>query len=403
MSERNLISSSIQSAEAFRSVADHVVVDELTAEGRIIWGAVEEFYDRDPAAESINLELLVNAVKRKVTNPKHEEMFADLVVGLAETPVSPPNVVADFIAMKREVCGEKLAVALSKGDAALIDKLLEEYQDWQSTTDLGSSNADAEILNDVHIDEMIEASESVGKRIKMYPKALNDHLGGGLLRGHHVVLFARPEMGKTMFLVNSMYGFAKQNLKVLYIGNEDPIMDVMWRCKTRFSGMPKHDAMHSKDEAERKAAENGFGLIHFCKMSPGTLRQIEGVVRKEEPDVLIVDQLRNIQIKDDNFTQQLEKAARGIRTIGQRYNALVVSVTQAGNSADHKPILEMTDVDSSNTGIPAQADVMIGMGGSEEDVALNRRTLSLPKNKPGNWHGFFQVGVNPVVSSLSSK
>jgi hypothetical protein len=62
----------------------------------------------------------------------------------------------------------------------------------------------------------------------------------------------------------------------------------------------------------------------------------------------------------------------------------------------------MGDVDSSNTGIPAQADVMIGIGMSREDELNNRRVISLPKNKPGGNHDAFPVQVDLTKSRVFS-
>ena len=82
---------------------------------------------------------------------------------------------------------------------------------------------------------------------------------------------------------------------------------------------------------------------------------------------------------------------------------MVITVTQAGDSASGKSILDMGDVDSSNTGIPAQADVMVGIGMSDEDEANGRRVISLPKNKPGGNHGTFPVLVDPTKSRIRSE
>ena len=62
----------------------------------------------------------------------------------------------------------------------------------------------------------------------------------------------------------------------------------------------------------------------------------------------------------------------------------------------------MGDVDNSNTGIPAQADVMIGIGATSEDESQGRRVLSLPKNKRSGNHEYFAVNVDPQLSRVRS-
>ena len=100
--------------------------------------------------------------------------------------------------------------------------------------------------------------------------------------------------------------------------------------------------------------------------------------------------------------QKLEKAATAARNLGKSNNVLVVSITQAGDSASGKGPLEMGDVDSSNTGIPAQVDVMVGLGATHDDEQGFRRIVSLPKNKRSGRHEFFPVRIEPQLSNIRS-
>jgi len=395
------LSCCIQSGEAFAKIANHVNADELTNEGRIIWSEVEAYYSRDPLAERCDEELLSNAVKRRITNPKHVAMFEQLVNTFSTCEVSVPNVVTDFIETKKEHIGSKLATALSGGKPEEVKELMDLYHEWDTKDDLGEEDPD-EVEVGICLDKLSEeyASENL---IKMYPKSLNDNLRGGMKRGHNVIVFARPEMGKTMFVVNTMFGMIKQGLTTLYVGNEEPIGDIQCRLLSRLFQVEVETILANKSAWYERAAECGADKVKWKQLSPGTPREIERLCAKHKPDVLIVDQLRNIiPSKGDNFTQQLEGAAKGIRNIAQRHDLLAVNITQAGASADGKGILEMTDVDSSNTGIPAQADLMIGIGATEDDASCNRRVLSLCKNKRGGNHAFFNVGVIPQFSTLKS-
>ena len=62
----------------------------------------------------------------------------------------------------------------------------------------------------------------------------------------------------------------------------------------------------------------------------------------------------------------------------------------------------MGDIDSSNTGIPAQADILIGLGANAQDVDMGRRIISLPKNKRGGNHDNFPVQVDLATSTIRS-
>jgi hypothetical protein len=99
---------------------------------------------------------------------------------------------------------------------------------------------------------------------------------------------------------------------------------------------------------------------------------------------------------------QLEAAATAIRNIGKQANVLAVSVTQAGDSASDKLILDQGDVDFSNTGIPAQADLMVGIGVDAQHEAEGIRVFNLPKNKIGGVHEHFPVRIYTQLSRVVS-
>ena len=80
----------------------------------------------------------------------------------------------------------------------------------------------------------------------------------------------------------------------------------------------------------------------------------------------------------------------------------MLSVTQGADSCRNKLILDTGDVDSSNVGIPAQADVMIGIGMDATMEAEGTRMLSMPKNKISGNHDAFPVRINPQLSRITS-
>jgi hypothetical protein len=199
MSERNLLASFIASREAFDRVVDHLQKGDISDQGEIILCAVREYYDRDSECQTIDPSLLRADVGRRVSNPKHKEMFGKLIDTIVGEEVSPANVVHDFISVKREGAGGKLATALAAGrDASTVRPLLDEYVEWDTATELVEE--DDEILNGV---TAIDLTSSIAEEglIEIWPTSLNSRLDGGLLRGHHLLIFARPEMGKTMMVV----------------------------------------------------------------------------------------------------------------------------------------------------------------------------------------------------------
>ena len=401
MSERNLLSAVMADRTAYETIADHLKEGDLSEQGSIIITHVGEYYDRDEAAQSVDAELLAGNVGRSLSNAKHREMFDKLIATVGGVECSPANIIHDFIEVKREAAGARLATALAAGKSAGdVRPLLDEYSKWESSTALDESEK-TEVYKGESVLDLVGNTYSDGL-IEVWPKTLNDRLDGGLLRGHHMLIFARPEMGKTMMLVNMIAGFLHQELTVLYIGNEDPISDIVMRTVSRLTGMTKYEILDDPDTADQVARTKNYDNLILAGLAPGTPRQIQSLITEYKPDVVMIDQLRNLNVNEEHFVQKLEKAATAARNLGKANNVLMVSVTQAGDSATGKGPLDMGDVDSSNTGIPAQVDVMVGVGATHDDEASNRRVLSLPKNKRSGNHEFFPVAIDPQLSKIRS-
>ncbi len=400
MSERKLLASCIKSREAFERISPHVRRGDVSDQGDVILSAVREYYDRDDECTTVDPDLLRADVGRRVSAAKHQEMFGNLIGELVATDVSPKNVVHDFIAVKREAAGAALASKLASGaDPDSVRSVLDEFVKWDTATELEEEND--EILNGVTATELTSTIKEEGL-IEIWPTSLNNRLDGGLLRGHHLLIFARPEMGKTMMVVNMLAGFCAQGLRTLYVGNEEPIEDTMLRVQSRLTGFTKAEIIDDPDFTDQVLEEQDYNLIYFKEAAPGSPHQIQRWIDDVKPDVLVIDQLRNLNVNEEHFVQKLEKAATAARNLGKSNRVLVVSITQAGDSASGKAVLDMGDVDSSNTGIPAQVDVMVGLGATADDEAVNRRVISLPKNKRSGRHEFFPVRIEPQISNIRS-
>lgn len=396
--ERTLLAAAMDSREAFTLIEKHCN-DDLTEQSRVILGQIADYYERDPSSHHVEFDTLSELVIGSLANPKHKETFATIMEGLRGTEVSGINVATAVLEAKREAVGMKLSSALATGSKD-VPQLLDEFVELQHASQL-DNEGESDLLIGPALADLI-GDDYEGSLIRMFPHGLNTRLNGGMLRGHHVVVFARPDMGKTSFVINLIYGFLRQDLRTLYINNEEPLKDVGLRMVGRLTDRTTFEVVQDLAGSEEIAREHGWGSLGMKHMTPGTPREIEAICADFKPDVLVVDQLRNINVREDQKVQQLEKAANAVRQIGGRQNCLVVSVTQAGDSATGRSVLEMGDVDSSNTGIPGAVDVMIGIGATNEDEMANRRVLSLCKNKRGGGHVFFPVGVNLALSKFTT-
>lgn len=390
--ERAIVAAILRDRRAYDSLAGRLDPKDFGAQAELIVKVAGQFYRRDAEAMSVDAAVLQSSIPRHFANPKHA---AAVLSWLEDLPaeVSAVNLAAEYKAMRRHKVGLELAAKLASGahGDAFTDKLVEKYR-------LLGVDEEAQAKPRLTIDELAE-TVGEGRRIKLMPGALNDAAGGGALRGHNILVYARPDVGKTMFVINLGAGFIRQGLTVLYTGNEEPIADVQKRFLSRMSGVGHTALNNDRAELERAvelAETAGYDRLIAQALTTAKVAEVEALVRRYKPDVLIVDQLRNLKINGGgNRALELDIAAREIRGIGKAYNVLTVPVTQAGDSAEGKLYLEMGDVEWSNTGVQGQADLMIGIGCNDNYHATGRRAIALPKNKLGGKHARLTLFVEP--------
>ncbi len=395
MNEQKIISTLIASRESWERIDEFLEDRDFSPESILILGHIRDYYGTDETAKSIDLEVLLGRLSRAIPNPKHLELLTTVVKNLPQA--SPKNITKEVLEAKRHATGLKLAGALT-GPGGRVKELLDLYTKLYEAKDLDQEKEKE--VQGLDLPNLVKTSFDRKNLIQIAPKTLNERLDGGAKPGHHILVFAPTEMGKTLMSIHMVRGFLRQKLPVLYIGNEDPIADIMMRLGTNLSGMSKKEIEAEPEKAMEKCVASNVDLFSIVELAPGTFTRIGQLVKKYQPKVVILDQLRNIDVKSENRTQALERAATEARNLAKRNGILVVSVTQAGDSASGKRILARGDVDGSNVGIPGQCDVMVGIGATEEEENNGIRTISLPKNKLGGNHVHFTVNFDYTHSRV---
>lgn len=400
--EKTLVSAMLKSRSSFIVIQEHINLKQYSRQFQILFENIRQYYDRDTGAVFVDRGTLLELVASTLKNEKHLQDFTAIVDEAIAIEVSEPNIKQVVLLAKREELGDMLAQAIVNKDPK-VSEYLEAYQKLRKATELEEVTSGLEVYNEVDLEALIATEYDPASFLQLMPMSLNDRLDGGLKGGHHVVAYARPEAGKSMFAINAACGFARQGHKGLYLINEDRPKDIILRITSNLTGMTKHQIRDDPKLADSKARAIGFENITVVSAAPGTVFQIEEQLSKR-PDYkwVVIDQLRNLKVKADNRTNQLEAAATGVRNLAKKANVVAISVTQAGDSATGKAVLDQGDVDSSNTGIPAQADLMVGIGVNLELEQAGCRMLSLPKNKLSGDHSHFPVRVEPYISRIRS-
>lgn len=355
--------------------------------------AVDAYYKRDPAAQFVDFDIIESLICSQIDSAKQrEEVKMTLQVLRDIAPdVSDVNVRAVARSWKLEGIGKQIVEQLASSRRGDVSSLMEQYL-----------NFTVEEEKDVRptFDDIFGELEDPSTLMLIGPPQFNNLLDGGLRAGDHAAIVGRPNSGKSLTAIDISCRLAQQGKRGLYLENEDRLLRTTRRFWSNLTGMTKEEILNNKQRARTLAEQEGIENIIIRDIAPGTLGQITSLVRQFRPDFVVVNQVRNLAIgQASGMTEKLERAGIGMRNLAKRENVLAISVTQAGDQASNKRILEQNDVDSSKTGFCATLDLMIGVGVDDTLEKDDRRCLSTPKCKVGVG-GSVIVGIDKNLSRL---
>lgn len=394
MDELKVLGACLHDRSAFKMLRRHMDEKDLSDKGQVVYKEICLWYDTDAGAQSCDSEVIQERLAAQ--HPKHADLFRSVVQKCV--PVSGTNITATFLNFKKKAVSSSLIQALAADDTAKAEALSKKYQELV----LGESRVherDGKIFKGASSETLVQ-SVRPENLMRLHPQVLNDAIGGGLPRGAHVLVFAQPEVGKSLFSINIASGFLHDGRSVLYIGNEDPAELMLLRFKSRLSGMPRRSILDDCAKADELASKHGFDNLTFAALSPGSMHDVEYLVDEHKPDILVCDQLPNLQAPNLSKVEKLEWLAQQMRNLCKSRNIVGISVCQAADSAKDKLVLDMGDVFFSNVAIQAQVDVMIGIGMDKTAEVAQMRMLSLCKNKLNGNHQPVQVHIIPDLSKV---
>ena len=226
----------------------------------------------------------------------------------------------------------------------------------------------------------------------------------GIGEGNLIIIFARPESGKTAFWVNLVAGrngFATQGAKVCALINEEPAIRTQMRLINAYTGMTFAEIKDNPQKAGDLWSQIK-NQIRILDTVDWTLEKIDSYVAKEKPDILIIDQLDKVHIGGTfaRGDEKLRAIYTGAREIAKRRDCSLIGISQASADASGKWDMTFDMMENSKTGKAAEADVIIGVGykPNSEYSNDNDRSLSVSKNKITGWHGKIMVKIVPELS-----
>jgi len=208
---------------------------------------------------------------------------------------------------------------------------------------------------------------------------------GAIGQGDFILLGARPDGGKTTFLLNQACAFASQlddGECILWCNNEEPRRRVAARRFQAGLGWTREE-IDADPETALKHFQAKYGENRIVSLDKPTLTvyDIEAALEEFNPKVIIIDQLHKVGgfEKEAQGIERYAKLAQYIRGLSQLYGP-VIGASQLDWTADNVKFPEMGSLYGSKTAVQGESDCILLLGQCREE-GTDVRFLSTPKNK----------------------
>ena len=357
-----------------------------------------EKYDADISVDE--LYSLHTAVYNPALTRAAKEQFSELIEDIKETTEPSEAIAKDIVNIlaERDVA-QRIAIEATEifngkpADFTIINKIIEEHKKGLPTEKLDA------VTNNV--EKLIEQL-NVTSKWQFNLTILREGIGG-IGPGNLIIVFARPETGKTAFwvsLVAGPKGFAEQGANVHAFINEEPAVRTQLRAISCFTGFNKEQIIEDKAKTheEWKKIKDNIKMIDTVDW---TIQDIDSHCEKYKPDVIVIDQLDKINISGTyaRTDEKLRAVYTSAREIAKRRDCAVIAISQASADAHNRDHISFDMMENSKTGKAAEADLIIGIGNrSSNDPTNDTRVLNISKNKITGWHDNKSCVIQKYIS-----
>ena len=345
----------------------------------------------------------VSTLHLEVYNPAStrtaKENFTSMMEELKEQKVPNKEIAKNILKsiQKRNVAQEIATLATEifngKEDSLLAIQNLIDKSDEEEKEEYEAVTSD--------IDSLVDALKD-NTKWKFNLEPLRSRVNG-VGDGNLLVIFARPESGKTALWVSFVAGengFISQGAKVCALINEEPAIRTQMRLINAHTGMTFEQIQEDIPMAKGLWSQISTN-IKILDTVDWSLEKVDSFVAKEKPDVIVIDQMDKVHVPG-NFARTDEKLRAiytGAREIAKRRNCCVIAISQASADASGKLDITFDMMENSRTGKAAEADVVIGVGFRNKlDTDKELRSLAVSKNKITGWHGMISCKIIPELS-----
>lgn len=273
-------------------------------------------------------------------------------------------------------------------DIAQIQDLLDEYADK-----LSYKESHDDVVHTLFIEDAEEDRKENGLQFRL--DILRDCIGP-LTVGDFVLFFGYVHNGKTALLVSESTYIAQQIKDgcVLYLNNEESTKQMQDKLRVSLLGQPLEviKSHHTAaNEAMLKKLNGDMDRIKFVDISGMTWDDIQHVITTNNPKLIVVDQIDNIEIKTGKDMQERVRLGKLYKLFRRIANTVcpVIGVGQSDAStqwvdyrtqeAKYQLFPEMSQMAESKVAKQAALDYIVGIGQDPEHP--NVRGIHVSKSK----------------------
>lgn len=240
-------------------------------------------------------------------------------------------------------------------------------------------------------------------------EGLNNIIGGGLSGGELGILLAPTGGGKSMGLVKFASNAMLEGKKVVYYSLEMKEEKIGHRFDAALNNIPlKYVTEYSDKIRETSLYLSNKGAELFIKEFPtgtATVNTIKSHLQSLErdygvkPDVVFVDYADIMKSTSDYSERRynLTSIYESLRALAMEMNVPMWTATQANREAINSPKFDLKVI-SESLGKAQTADVILGIGRTEEDKADRKAKMMILKNRNGE--DGFSINLHFDTSNL---
>jgi len=246
-----------------------------------------------------------------------------------------------------------------------------------------------------------------------------DRLTGGLWKGELGFCFGKSGVGKSFFLLQVAYYAFMQNLCVLVIPIEMPLIQWQRRFDARISKVAyekfkwatltddektqwERSVFRARAQFSDKGARVHITHVPIGCTIPSVRLELERLIRQGEPaDMLLIDYADLMTPPRQRFSEHGEftvifEALKGVAT---SYDIPVWTASQAKRGAFHRTELWQEDVGYSQGKVNV-SDLVVGIARSDAEILTERLILSISKYRDGVYNRSIILKPNLAIAMI---